>query len=184
MNAAKRVVVEAERHPNGEPWSALSARLVRTARHKGLSREDAEDCAQEALFRVVREVPRPDAPGLGVRAGAALRLAMTDEFRRTSRQKAIPASKRIDIDAGEAREIPDHADPDRRMRLMEVVDAVRESAGEDAIRLVLEGEAGYTEAESGRRGPTGAPSIGATRKRLSRALPEIAKRITDLEGDR
>jgi DNA-directed RNA polymerase specialized sigma24 family protein len=182
MSTAKKSVVEAERHPSPQPWAALSARLVRTAKGKGLSPEDAEDCAQEALTRLIREKPNDDAPELDVRAGAALKLAIVDERRRATRQKEIPPAVRIDIDGDEANEVPDDVDPGERLWMMEMVADVLDLVGPDVVRLVFEGEAGYTETESSDRAPAGSPSTGALRKRLSRALPDIARRITDVEG--
>jgi DNA-directed RNA polymerase specialized sigma24 family protein len=157
---------------------------VRTAKGKGLSVEDAEDCAQEALIRLVREKPRGDAPALGVRAGAALKLAIIDERRRASRKSEIPTGMRTDIDDDEAHAAADHVDPAARLRFMEMIEGVLDLVGPDVVRLLLEGEAGYTEIESADRAPAGSASTGALRKRLSRAVPEIAKKITDLEGDR
>jgi hypothetical protein len=61
---------------------------------------------------------------------------------------------------------------------------VHETVGYDAIKLLIEGEAGYTEAESAARSAAGNPTTGALRKRIIRAAPEIAARIIhNLEGD-
>jgi hypothetical protein len=171
--------------PAIEPWTDLTGQLRRRARKAGVSPEDAEDRAQDALLRLVKERPRTDAPPLDVRAGRALQLAEIDERRRRGRQKEIPSDKRVDLDASELREVPVEIDMEARLRLAELIAAVQEIAGPDAIKLLLESQAGYTEAESNGRRRPGAVPTSALRKRISRAAPEIAARIIhDLEGER
>ena len=80
---------------------------------------------------------------------------------------------------------PVEVDLDARIRLSELIGTVVDLVGADGMKLLLEGEAGYTEAESDERRHPGSPSTGALRKRLARAGREIAARINhDLEGDR
>lgn len=191
MNAAKRRIVEPEPDLAGEPsssiepWAALTTQLRHRGKSHGLSREDAEDRAQDALVRVLKERPRRGAPTLEARAAQAHRLAEIDEFRRNGRQKEIPAEARVSLDADDLPEIPFSVDFDARFRLAELITAVQETVGHDAIKLLLEGEAGYTEAESAARSAPGSPTTGALRKRISRAAPEIAARIIhNLEGER
>src|SRR6266545_4034815 len=159
MTAAKRELMEPELSPSHEPepaiepWTDLTRQLRRRTHKAGVSPEDAEDRAQDALLRLVKERPRAGAPPLEVRAARALQLA------------------EIDMEA--------------RLRLAELIAAVQEIAGPDAIKLLLESQAGYTEAESNGRRRPGAVATGALRKRISRAAPEIAARIIhDLEGER
>jgi peptidoglycan/xylan/chitin deacetylase (PgdA/CDA1 family) len=182
MSAAKRLLMEPEPSPSHEPepaiepWTELTRQLRRRAHRSGVSPEDAEDRAQDALLRLVKERPRAGAPPLEVRAARALQLAEIDELRRRGRQKEIPPEVRVDLDA---------IDMEARLRLAELIAAVQEIAGPDAIKLLLEGQAGYTEAESNGRRRLGAAATGALRKRISRAAPEIAARIIhDLEGER
>lgn len=191
MSAAKRVLVEPEPSPSQEPepaiepWTDLTHRLRRRARRTGVSPEDAEDRAQDALLRLVKERPRIGAPPLEVRAARALQLAEIDEQRRRGRRKEIPPDARVEMDATETREMPVEIDMEARLRLAELIDAIQEIAGPDAIKLLLESQAGYTEAESNGRRRPGAAATAALRKRISRAAPEIAARIIhDLEGER
>lgn len=136
------------------------------------------------MLRMIKERPRPGVPPIEVRAGHSLRLAITDETRRRSRKGEVPETKKVALDAYELLEVPAEVDLDRRLRFMEAVRGVHELVGLDGVRLLMEGQAGYTEAESDTRRAVGDPSTGALRKRISRALPDIADRITDLEGDR
>lgn len=190
MSAAKRVLMEPEPSPAHEPepaiepWTDLTGQLRRRARKAGVSPEDADDRAQDALLRLVNERPRVGAPPLEVRAARALQLAEIDEQRRRGRQNEIPPDARVDLDAIELREVPVEIDMEARLRLAELIAAVQEIAGLDAIKLLLESQAGYTEAESNGRRRPGAAATGALRKRISRAAPEIAARIIhDLEGE-
>lgn len=191
MSAAKRLIVEPEPDLAGEtnsavePWAALTTQLRRRGKNHGLSREDAEDRAQDALIRMLKERPRPGAPAIEARAARAHALAEVDEFRRNSREKEIPAEARVSLHADDLPEIPFSVDFDARFRLAELITAVHETVGHDAIKLLIEGEAGYTEAESAARSAAGNPTTGALRKRISRAAPEIAARIIhNLEGER
>ncbi len=173
-----------EPEPAIEPWTDLTHQLRHRAHRAGVSPEDAEDRAQDALLRLVKERPRVGAPPLEVRAARALQLAEIDEQRRRGRQKEIPPYARVDLDAIEPREVPVEIDMDARLRLAELIAAVQEIAGPDAIKLLLESQAGYTETESNGRRRPGAAATGALRKRISRAAPEIAARIIhDLEGE-
>lgn len=183
MSAAKKLVMEPERQVPAEAWAELTTQLVKTARAQGLSREDAEDRAQDALLRLAGERPRPNAPPIQVRAGRPLQLAVIDEARRRLRQKEVPRATMIELDAEELREVAVEDDLVRRLRFMEVVNAVRDTVGHDAVKLLMEGEAGYTEAESDSRRAANAPTTGALRKRISRAIPDIAERITDLKKE-
>lgn len=190
MSAAKRLIVALEADPAGradptvESWAELTVQLRRRGRRNRLSVEDAEDRAQEALVRMLRERPRHDAPPPEVRAARAYRLAEIDEFRRTSRQKEIPPEAQVSLDAAEALGAPVEVNFEARLRLAEVIAAVQEAAGLDVLTLLFEAEAGYTEAESQERRAPDVPSAGALRKRISRAAPEIARIINDLEGER
>lgn len=176
--------MEPEPHPASEPWAVVLDQLVKSGRRQGLTREDADDRAQDALLRLIKERPRPGAPPVEVRAGRTLRLAITDEARRRSRKGEVPQQRKVALDAYELQDVPADVDLDRRLRFMEAVRGVHELVGHDVVRLLMEGQAGYTEAESDTRRGLDAPSTGSLRKRISRALPEIADRITDLEGDR
>jgi hypothetical protein len=189
MSAAKSLIVEPEPNPAGggdsvEPWATLTTQLRRRGRKRGLTAEDAEDRAQEALIRMLKEPTRRSAPPAEVRAARAHRLAEIDEFRRSTRDKEIPLEVRLSFDADEVAQVPVEVDFDARLRLAEVIAAVQETVGHDAIKLLFEGEAGYTEAESNERRATGGPSSGALRKRISRATPEIVRIIHDLKGGR
>lgn len=191
MSAAKTLIVEPEPDLAGEmksavePWAALTTQLRRRGTKQGLGREDAEDRTQDALIRMLKERPRRDAPPLDARAARAHRLAAIDEYRRSSRLKEVPAEARVNLDADDLALIPVEVDFDARFRLAELIAAVQETVGHDAIRLLFEGEAGYTEAESNARRAPSSPTTGALRKRISRAAPEIAARIIhDLEGER
>jgi hypothetical protein len=190
MHSAKRLIVEPEPEPvsanlAAEPWAELTAQLQRRGRAKGLTREDAEDRAQEALIRLVKERPAPDAPPVEMRAARAHRLAEITEFRARNLRSAVPAEALIHLDRDNAPEIPVELDLDARIRLSELIEAVVDLVGADGMKLLLEGEAGYTEAESDQRRRPDSPSTGALRKRLARAGREIAARINhDLEGDR
>ena len=133
---------EPESEPAIEPWTDLTGQLRRRARKAGVSPEDAEDRAQDALLRLVKERPRVDAPPLEVRAARALQLAEIDEQRRRGRQKEIPPDARVDLEAIELREVPVEIDMEARLRLAELIAAVQEIAGRGAIKRLLEGQAG------------------------------------------
>lgn len=190
MNPAKRLVVEPEpepaiTNPSADPWAELTAQLQRRGRAQGLTWEDAEDRAQEALIRLVKERPTPDAPSIEVRAARAHRLAEVTEFRTRNLKRAVPPEALVHLDREHASEIPVEVDLDARIRLSELIAAVVDLAGSEGMKFLLEGEAGYTEAESDERRSPNSPSTGALRKRLARAGREIAARINhDLEGDR
>lgn len=190
MNPAKRLIVEPEPEPvtaslAAEPWAELTAQLHRRGRAQGLTREDAEDRAQEALIRLVKERPSSDAPPVEVRAARAHRLAEITEFRTRNRRRGVPPEALVYVDDARTPELPVDIDLDARLRLSELIGAVVNLVGADGMKLLLEGEAGYTEAESDKRRNPTSPSTGALRKRLARAGREIAARINhDLEGDR
>ena len=190
MNPAKRLIVEPEPEPvtanvAAEPWAELTAQLQRRGRAQGLTREDAEDRAQEALIRLVKERPGSDAPPVEVRAARAHKLAEITEFRTRTRRRGVPPEALVYVDDERVPELPAEIDLDARLRLSELIGAVVDLVGADGMKLLLEGEAGYTEAESDKRRSPTSPSTGALRKRLARAGRDIAARINhDLEGDR
>lgn len=165
-------------------WRALTRQLVATGRRRGASLEDAEDRAQEAMLRLVRDDQAVEPPPIK-HAYRALQLANADALRRQTRKLEVPPNKRVSLhDADVAATIPEPCgEPDeveRRLAFAETLHEVQESVGNDALEMSLKTVAGWSEAEIEAARRPGQPSTGALRKRVFRAIPELTDRLKGL----
>jgi DNA-directed RNA polymerase specialized sigma24 family protein len=161
-------------------WRALRRQLVASGRARGASPEDAEDRAQDAFVRLVREDASAERVPSPRNAGQALKLAEIDELRARGRLKAVPQAEVDSLDDESGRQIVDpsaEANFHRRLYFMDMVADVRSEVGDDVAEMAMKMMAGWTEAEVDANTPSGKPSTGALRKRLRRSLPQLAERL-------
>lgn len=167
-----------------EPWRALTRQLVTSGLRRGESLPDAEDLAQDALVRLVRDDPTQAQHGVPSAAFAeqAFKIARSDELRRRMRKSEVPPKLRV------ARDDPTNTgaiaetitDPDaihRRIELMELVNEVIGSLGAEEVEMVMKLAAGWTEEQVAAELPPGSPTTGALRKRVRRAIPSLTARL-------
>jgi DNA-directed RNA polymerase specialized sigma24 family protein len=178
------VVVQIEQ-PADDQWRALTKQLVAVGRRRhGVPVQDAEDRAQDALLRLVRDDPDAATPPSPRYANQALRLAVADQARRDDRQMEVPRAARVSLDdssvSSAAQQVASEDEVDSRFLFMEAVEDVRAIVGHDAVELLMKSAAGWTEAEIEAARSPGSPTAGALRKRVSRAIPELAARLNKL----
>jgi len=168
-----------------EGWRALTRQLVATGRRHGASLEDAEDRAQDAMLRLVRDDRAAVAAPPIQNAYRALQLANADASRKQSRKLEIPSRKQVSVDdPAAAVAIPDaHGDAEeteRRLAFLETTNAVKAIVGEDALEQLIKLAAGWTDAEIDAERRPEQPSAGALRKRVFRAIPQLTDRLNRL----
>jgi DNA-directed RNA polymerase specialized sigma24 family protein len=177
-------VVQIEQ-PADDQWRALTKQLVAVGRRRhGVSPDDVEDRAQDALLRLVRDDPQAASPPSPRYANQALKLAVADEARRDARQMEVPRNARISIDdpsaSTAALQVASEDEVDSALLFMETVEDVLAIVGHDAVELSMKSAAGWTEAEIEAARSLDSPTAGALRKRVSRAIPELAARLDRL----
>lgn len=165
-----------------EPWRALTRQLVTSGLRRGESLQDAEDRAQDALVRLVRDDPERTQRAVPSAAFAhqALKLARVDELRRDTRISEVPSRLRVVLDdpTSAIAEPPTDADEiSRRIEFMEIVDALCGIFRPEEVEMLMKQVAGWTEEQIAAALPPGSPTTGALRKRVRRAIPALAERL-------
>lgn len=140
----------------------------------GIPPADAEDVAQEAALKLVREKPRSGAPAFPIRWFAAIKQARSEYYRKRSRAKEPPLEELDALDT--------HAEPardDSAIRLMELHDVVRAVAGDDALDVARGRQIGMTAAELAREPGWTPQRVEAARRRLKRGTDAIIESLED-----
>jgi DNA-directed RNA polymerase specialized sigma24 family protein len=167
--------------PADDQWRAISKELMAVARRRAASPQDAEDRTQDAILKLVRDDPdSPGVPSLPF-AHQALKIVAFDEWRGKTRKLEVPEAVKVSLDDplrnGAALAIPTDDDVADRLLFLEMVEDVRSIVGDEAVEMLTKMAAGWTEAEIEDERAPGAPSTGALRKRVFRAMPRLTARL-------
>ncbi|WP_374369322.1 RNA polymerase sigma factor [Dongia sp.] len=153
-------------------------RLTRRAMRMGLSREEGEDLAQEALYLATRNVPHLDGSDLRAWTTAVLRNRALNVFR-TSAHREMRGSLSLDdlenhdLDPGRA---PDQDQAVLLKQALRVLAALPERARRLITLITIEGYS-YEEVSE----MVGLP-LGTVKSALVRAQAELRSRLSEGRG--
>jgi DNA-directed RNA polymerase specialized sigma24 family protein len=173
-------VVEPVESQREAVYEKLRARVLSAALRRGIPANDAEDFAHDVLEKTLREVLRPGAPTLEIRAFAAMRDKSAEYWRRAERRPQLVALTLPLDEQGVEEERPEMAVSDDAFAIIELRHVISAIAGEDAMRFALLKIWGGTEADIAVLLGWSPQRAAAARVQLGRKKGEIARAALDL----
>lgn len=175
--ATEKEMVEPVESEREVVYGKLRRRLLRAALAKGIPEDDAEDFAHDVVEKTLREVVRPAAPALEIRAGAAVRDKRAEYSRRVQRRPQLVPLTLPTNEEGAEQERPELAVVDGAFAILELRDVIVSVAGEDAMRFALLKTWGATESDIALLLGWPPQRAAAARVQLGRKKGEIARAV-------
>jgi hypothetical protein len=160
--------------PNSdEDPRAVRPAAIQSALRQGIPDMDAEDLADRAIEKAMRDSNNPAIP-LERRVGQALRDERADYFRRQYARPRIATDEVPDVPA-------DDGEPGSCIELIDACLEIRERFGQDELEYIFMRVAGFAEREIGKQPGWDPMRAARVRRRLARHGRDILSNIFNID---